>query len=199
MTTYILSFLGSMTSTFTIDNMFRSWWVSYTYGRLRTMQYYLPERIQMPASIDAITPNIYVGDVNCVFSKEFLKSKGITHIVSGALGVQPCFEDDFKYLTLDLMDLSDFDIQDHFHNASDFMYEALKEGGKVLVHCMAGRSRSATLLSAYFIKYEGMSTDDAIKKIRIQREVTSPNLGFVYKLRLWENEIYRNKEIEKEK
>jgi len=181
-----------MTNTFTVDSVFRSWYISYIYGRVRTMQYYLPEVIQLPASIDAITSNLYVGDVNCIFSDDLLSSRGITHILSAALGVQPCFEDKYEYKCLDLMDLDDFEIQDHFNDAADFINRGLRDDGKVLVHCMAGRSRSATLLAAYFIKYELLTTDEALDKIRVQRSVISPNLGFVNKLRLWENELRRN-------
>lgn len=45
---------------------------------------------------------------------------------------------------------------------------------KVLVHCYAGQSRSATVLAAYFINRFGVSTMDAANFLRHKRPCVSP-------------------------
>lgn len=42
-----------------------------------------------------------------------------------------------------------------------FMRENIAEGRDVYVHCAKGRGRSATLVAAYLMKYEGLSFEEA--------------------------------------
>ena len=54
---------------------------------------------------------------------------------------------------------------------------------------MEGKSRSTTLLMAYLIKYQNENTNSAYKIIKSKRQLTMPNLGFMYKLREYEKNI----------
>lgn len=53
---------------------------------------------------------------------------------------------------------------------------------KVLVHCVMGRSRSATLVLAYLMMKHSLSVVDAIEHVR-QRRCILPNHGFLKQLR----------------
>ena len=61
----------------------------------------------------------------------------------------------------------------------------------VLVHCMAGISRSASLLVYYFMKKYGWSYNNAYNFIKRRRSIIQPNTGFEQKLRIYDN--YRDK------
>lgn len=53
---------------------------------------------------------------------------------------------------------------------------------KVLVHCVMGRSRSATLVLAYVMMKHNLTVVDAIEHVR-QRRCILPNHGFLKQLR----------------
>lgn len=53
---------------------------------------------------------------------------------------------------------------------------------KLLVHCVMGRSRSATLFLAYLMICESMTVVDAIEHVKRRRRII-PNWGFLKQLR----------------
>lgn len=53
---------------------------------------------------------------------------------------------------------------------------------KLLVHCVMGRSRSATLFLAYLMIRENMTLVDAIEQVKTRRRII-PNWGFLKQLR----------------
>lgn len=66
-----------------------------------------------------------------------------------------------------------------------------KHRRRVLVHCMAGVSRSTTVLTAWLMKTFGMSMDDALKLIKSKRPIVNPNHGFIRALREYEHFVNR--------
>ena len=58
----------------------------------------------------------------------------------------------------------------------------LIEKSNVLICCSMGKSRSATIVTSYLIKYRNMSLDDALDFIREKRNININN-GFMIKLK----------------
>ncbi|CAG0883756.1 unnamed protein product [Darwinula stevensoni] len=95
-----------------------------------------------------------------------IRGKGITCIVNATREL-PCLPlSDVDYLKIPVEDLPTAPISDYFHEVSDKIYEVKKKGGKTLVHCIAGVSRSASLCVAYLIKYEGLTLRQAYHHIK---------------------------------
>ena len=55
----------------------------------------------------------------------------------------------------------------HFGTAIDFINDVKSRNGKVLVHCKAGVSRSATLCLAYLISCRKMCLNDAYDQVKV--------------------------------
>ncbi|VDP46255.1 unnamed protein product [Heligmosomoides polygyrus] len=68
-------------------------------------------------------------------------------------------------------------IQDYFDQVADKIKAVKDRGGKTLVHCMAGVSRSASLVMIYLVKYEHMTLRQAYHYVRSSRPVIRPNVG----------------------
>lgn len=64
------------------------------------------------------------------------------------------------------------------HDCFAFIDEARSAGGRVLVHCTQGVSRSATITIAYCMWKLGLSYDEIFDQVKKIRHVVSPNVGF---------------------
>lgn len=62
-------------------------------------------------------------------------------------------------------------------------------GGRVLVHCQAGISRSATICLAYLIQSHRVRLDEAFDFVKQRRGVISPNFSFMGQLLQLETQV----------
>jgi protein-tyrosine phosphatase len=60
-------------------------------------------------------------------------------------------------------------IKVYINQAVAFIHAKLSEDKQVLVHCMSGITRSATVVVAYLMLHKQMSLDDAVNLVRSKR------------------------------
>uniref|UniRef100_A0A3B4BFM0 Dual specificity protein phosphatase n=2 Tax=Periophthalmus magnuspinnatus TaxID=409849 RepID=A0A3B4BFM0_9GOBI len=136
-----------------------------------------------------VWPNLYIGDESVARDKPILSSLDITHIVNAAAGRyrintgQQFYSDlGLKYFGVEAADHPEFNLEPYFRPSAEFIDSALKENGKVFVHCAMGVSRSGALVLSYLMICQGLSLVEAITAVRLNRDI-GPNSGFLEQLR----------------
>ncbi|KRW99600.1 hypothetical protein PPERSA_01209 [Pseudocohnilembus persalinus] len=132
---------------------------------------------------EVVPGKLYLSGQNVAFNKQLLQEVGITHIINCAGNVCPSkFTEEIQYKTYFLKDAKEENIESIFYETNFFMEEAFQNGGKVLVHCHKGVSRSVTLCMAYIIWKNKLTFDQAFQQVKNSRDIASPNPGFLVQL-----------------
>ncbi|BES91208.1 phosphatase [Nesidiocoris tenuis] len=151
--------------------------------------------------INEVYPNIFISDETTARSKGYLQSIGITHVVNAAEGHLMGFVNTssqfyqgsgITYKGINLADLSMADASKYFKEVANFIDNALNSGGKVLVHCLMGISRSGTMVLAFLMLKRGMTAVEAMTTVRRKRNI-HPNDGFIHQLAKLDNKLQRKR------
>lgn len=93
------------------------------------------------------------------------------------------------YLRVPVKDSRDSNLIEYFDQVADMIEKTRQEDGKSLVHCVAGVSRSVSLILAYLMKYADMSLKQAFHHVRSVRPQVRPNTGFFKQLIEYEQRL----------
>uniref|UniRef100_A0A3Q2T3Z4 Dual specificity phosphatase 19a n=1 Tax=Fundulus heteroclitus TaxID=8078 RepID=A0A3Q2T3Z4_FUNHE len=107
----------------------------------------------------------------------------VSHILNVAFGVENVFPDLFIYKTVSILDHPDTDLLQYMQDCCDFIQQAHREKGVVLVHCNAGVSRAPAVVIGYLMSCDGQPFEDALSAVKSARPASSPNPGFLEQLR----------------
>ena len=86
-----------------------------------------------------------------------------------------------NHLQIEIIDSAFVDIQQYFAMTNKFIKDNLVNG-HVFVHCMAGISRSVTIVAAFLMELLQISADEAVAHIKMHRKQAMPNSGFMKQL-----------------
>eukprot|EP01080_Neovahlkampfia_damariscottae_P009068 gene9068-1163_t len=142
-----------------------------------------------------IREDLFLGSDFVARSKELLQENGVTHIVNAAkVACDNYFPKDFQYCALNLYDSPTQSIIGLFFVVIKFMNDAIKNGGKVYVHCYAGVSRSSSIVVSYLMWKEKSKCRELLENVKKRRAVSSPNAGFTVQLFRWEKILLQQSE-----
>jgi len=134
---------------------------------------------------DEVLPGVYLGEAECAWNAHCLQRLGVTHILTVAF-IAPAFPELFEYHIAEVDDRNCENLLGRFGECIAFIEKALAGGGKVLVHCRHGVSRSATVVAAFVMVRLRLGWAAAIEHVRSRRRRVSPNDGFLAQLEQWE-------------
>jgi protein-tyrosine phosphatase len=143
-----------------------------------------------------IQNKLYLGDMFDANNEEYINENGINCII--------CVAENLKIITPNKsVKRYYYNFQDDYScNISvyfDEIGEIIQKEGTVLVNCVAGISRSSTIVIAHLMKYHYVSLKEAFLYVRSKRKQTCPNKKFMeclleYELKLYGKNSLTNKE-----
>ncbi|KAL1304817.1 hypothetical protein AAFC00_003745 [Neodothiora populina] len=129
---------------------------------------------------------LYIGGLFTVRRKAQLQEANITHILSVLrLPLDQELFEGFQHHVVEVDDVDDENLLEHFPETNKFIEDGLTSGGGVLVHCAMGKSRSATCAIAYLMHRYKITPTEALEQIRQSRPLCEPNEGFMKQLELY--------------
>jgi hypothetical protein len=137
--------------------------------------------------IDKITDKIYLGCLPGSLYTDYLQSEGVSHILSVCF-VHPSVEGTLPRKIINIQDDESENILKHFKES--ILY--IESSEKVFVHCMAGVSRSPTIVIAYLMWKNKMKFYDAYFLVANKRRHIYPNQGFREQLEKFEKLLIEN-------
>ncbi|VDN59566.1 unnamed protein product [Dracunculus medinensis] len=126
-----------------------------------------------------IIPRLYIGSFSDAQDEEQLCKNEIVGIISVAniCQRQPSYINHF--LKISISDSPDVNISDYFNETNRFIHKIRQERrGAVLVNCIAGVSRSVSIVTAYLLTIPNVEYAQALSHISRRRPIASPNFGF---------------------
>ncbi|KAM3833512.1 dual specificity protein phosphatase 16 isoform 2-T3 [Vipera latastei] len=137
-----------------------------------------------------ILPHLYLGCQRDVLNKELMQQNEIGYVLNASNTCpKPDFIPESHFLRVPVNDSFCEKIFPWLDKSVDFIEKAKASNGCVLVHCLAGISRSATIAIAYIMKRMDMSLDEAYRFVKEKRPTVSPNFNFLGQLLDFEKKI----------
>lgn len=143
-----------------------------------------------------ITEFLYLGGLAAAKMEEELMEKGITCVINASIEAPDINYESIKATRIRLQDNPTCNIGIHFDLVADKIDKVRRERGKVFVHCIAGISRSATLVLAYLMKYHKMKLIDAHAYVKKRRPLIRPNAGFWKDLVDFEKKLFHKNTVD---
>lgn len=144
--------------------------------------------------VSEIIPNkLYLSGIYPIFRDlDKLKNMKITHILSITDNAKPTDIEINNFIVHHIQlkdDIIGVDIYKYFNSTNTLINDILKKNNnKLLVHCAAGASRSATLIISHLMN-NGMTMDNALAYVKKCRSIVNPNISFIKQLREYEKHI----------
>ena len=135
--------------------------------------------------MDSITEKVYLGNFLSARDEENLIKNNFTGVLSCTGEGSPQYQNkSIKHKIFAINDTDNTNIIQYFKEALKF----IDKQEKVLVHCLAGFSRSATLVIAYFMWKNKLTYDKSYNMV-FEHRIIGPNKGFIKQLKIFEEKL----------
>ncbi|XP_037934077.1 dual specificity protein phosphatase Mpk3 isoform X2 [Teleopsis dalmanni] len=139
-----------------------------------------------------IIPGLFLGNASHSNDSGALQKYNIKYVLNVTPDLPNVFEESggIQYLQIPITDHYSQDLAMHFPTAIKFIEEARSKNSAVLVHCLAGVSRSVTVTLAYLMHTRSLNLNDAFTLVRDRKPDVSPNFHFMQQLHSFEQQLH---------
>jgi protein-tyrosine phosphatase len=139
-----------------------------------------------PSQIAKITDNLYLSSF--VGANEFNIMKfNISCVITVCKEVPKCSLKNIESIKVEVVYRQTESLSKYFDVLADKINDVAKRNSASLVHCVAGISRSASIVLAYLMKYLRMNLKDAHSLVKSRRPLIRPNLVNILYKNFYEN------------
>ncbi|XP_037704773.1 dual specificity phosphatase 28 [Choloepus didactylus] len=140
-----------------------------------------------PPPFVRVAPSLFLGSARAAGASELLARAGVTLCVNVSRQQPGLRAPGVAELRVPVFDDPAEDLLAHLEPTCAAMEAAVRAGGACLVYCKNGRSRSATVCTAYLMRHRGLSLAEAFQAVKRARPVAEPNPGFWSQLQKYED------------
>mmetsp|Transcript_23019 Transcript_23019/g.62380 ORF Transcript_23019/g.62380 Transcript_23019/m.62380 type:complete len:185 (+) Transcript_23019:38-592(+) len=152
---------------------------------------------EMRRQMQEILPSLFLGPYGAAKDLTALREQGVTHILIVRSTLERRLEakhpDVFRYHVVEVPEGPTENLILFFTECNDCIRQVVQSGGKILVHCNAGLSRSAAVVVAYVMESMRMPYADAIQFVQQKRCCIHISEPLLNQLREFEA-IYQNRQ-----
>lgn len=130
---------------------------------------------------DYIIDNIYLGSQKSAVDKNKLIELNIRYVLIVGKGMKGNFND-IHYKTIEIDDSLEENLINYLQGALNFIDESQKNNSNILIHCVSGISRSASIVIAYMMKKYQINYEQAFSHVKTRRKIIRPNSNFIDQL-----------------
>ncbi|CAF2336903.1 unnamed protein product [Rotaria sp. Silwood2] len=143
--------------------------------------------------ISQILPFLYLGCQEDALSTKKMQDNHITHVINvSRTGARASFlneNDDEHFFRIPINDCLNAQLLPYFDKTYTYIEKLRLNNGRVLIHCLAGISRSPAVAIAYVMRHLHLSVDDAYQYVKQRRSQISPNFNFLGQLSEYERNL----------
>ncbi|NXQ38460.1 DUS28 phosphatase, partial [Catharus fuscescens] len=136
-----------------------------------------------------VTDSLLLGTARAACDEELLAREGVTFCVN--VTRQQPFPGGRRVpgIRVPVFDDPAEDLLRHLEPCGAAIEAAVRAGGRCLVYCKNGRSRSAAVCTAYLMRHRQLPLEDAFQVVKSARPVAEPNAGFWSQLQRYEEDL----------
>tara|TARA_B100001094_G_scaffold331897_1_gene401821 strand:+ start:783 stop:1226 length:444 start_codon:yes stop_codon:yes gene_type:complete len=144
-------------------------------------------------SVKEIIPGLWLGDKNISINRQFFKDNSIDIVINCSKDL-PFINLEIEKVRLKVHDNLEKDEIISMYNLLEYTTKYINDNlllcKNILIHCYAGKQRSATLVVAYIMKYGKMNLYKTIELLKTKKKnVFTPSINFIEALKLYNKDI----------
>ena len=139
-----------------------------------------------------ILPNLWLGNILASRSSKFIMGNNVSVIVNCSKDIPFCTNHtkNYRIAVDDNLKKKEVDIfYTYLDKIIPIIHTHLLNNDVILVHCYAGKQRSAAIIASYLIRYSKMSLKQSVESIKSKRFIAfTPEINFLDALISYEHD-----------